>query len=151
MLIWTWAIVAALAAVTITLHYEVLRFTSDWLLPHMEAPKRLHIVASVFAVFCGHVVEILIFAGAMAAMELGLGMGTIEGSFRASFSDFVYFSATSYTTLGYGDLYPTGSLRLVAAIEALTGLLMITWSASFTYLQMENFWRVNRQRRPRHD
>lgn len=151
MLIWTWVIVAALAAVTITVHYEVLRFTADWLLPHMEAPKRLHIVASVFAVFCGHVMEILIFAGVMAVMELELGMGTIEGSFRPSFSDFVYFSATSYTTLGYGDLYPTGALRLVAGVEALTGLLMITWSASFTYLQMENFWRVSHRHRPRRD
>ena len=29
---------------------------------------------------------------------------------------------------------------LVAGIEALTGLLLIAWSASFTYLTMERIW-----------
>ncbi len=31
-------------------------------------------------------------------------------------------------------------MRIVAGIEALTGLLLIAWSASFTYLTMERLW-----------
>jgi hypothetical protein len=31
-------------------------------------------------------------------------------------------------------------VRLIAGVEALTGLLMIAWSASFTYVAMEKFW-----------
>jgi hypothetical protein len=29
---------------------------------------------------------------------------------------------------------------MIAGVEALVGLLMIGWSASFTYLMMERFW-----------
>jgi hypothetical protein len=39
-----------------------------------------------------------------------------------------------------GDIAPLGPVRLLAGVEALNGLLMIAWSASFTYLSMENFW-----------
>lgn len=53
---------------------------------------------------------------------------------------FLYFSGETYTTLGLGDIYPTGSLRLVTGIEALTGLLMRSWTGSFTYLEMRRYW-----------
>jgi hypothetical protein len=47
-------------------------------------------------------------------------------------------SATT-TSLGFGDVYPVGEMRLVAGIETLTGL-MISWTASFTYLEMGRHW-----------
>ena len=43
-------------------------------------------------------------------------------------------------TLGLGDLSPVGTVRLLAGMESLTGLLLITWSASFTYLEMSRVW-----------
>lgn len=57
------------------------------------------------------------------------------------FFDAVYFSAVTFTTVGYGDMIPTGPVRFMAGTEALVGLMLITWSASFTYLEMERFWR----------
>jgi hypothetical protein len=36
-------------------------------------------------------------------------------------SDAVYFSVVTWTTLGYGDLQPQGSCRLIAASEAIVG------------------------------
>ena len=42
---------------------------------------------------------------------------------------------------GFGDLAPVGAIRLVSGTESLTGLLLITWSASFTYLEMSRLWR----------
>ena len=33
-----------------------------------------------------------------------------------------------------------GELRLLAGVEALNGLLLIGWSASYTYIAMERFW-----------
>ena len=53
----------------------------------------------------------------------------------------------SYTTLGIGDIYPLEGLRLMTGVESLAGLLMITWSASFTYLTMEKYWPLHRERR----
>jgi len=55
------------------------------------------------------------------------------------------FSAETYTTIGLGDTYPLGPLRLITGIEALNGLLLIGWSASFTYLAMQKFWNIKEQ------
>jgi hypothetical protein len=41
-----------------------------------------------------------------------------------SFVSCLYFSAITFTTVGYGDLAPHGALRLIAALEALTGILL---------------------------
>ena len=59
---------------------------------------------------------------------------------RRGFLDFVYFSAITYTTVGFGDYVPTGPIRFLAGTEALTGFLLITWSASFTFLEMQRYW-----------
>ena len=42
---------------------------------------------------------------------------------------------------GFGDVAPVGPIRFMAGTMALTGFVMITWSASFTYLEMARFWR----------
>ncbi len=34
-----------------------------------------------------------------------------------------------------------GPIRFIGGTMALTGLVLITWSASFTFLEMERFWR----------
>jgi uncharacterized protein YjbI with pentapeptide repeats len=41
-----------------------------------------------------------------------------------SFDSCLYFSAITFTTVGYGDLAPHGAFRLVAASEALMGILL---------------------------
>jgi hypothetical protein len=55
--------------------------------------------------------------------------------------DAVYLSATTYSTLGYGDLVPRGPIRFLLGTEAVVGFVMITWSASFAYLEMARYWR----------
>ncbi len=45
----------------------------------------------------------------------------------------IYFSATTYTTTGYGDLVLPVDWRLVGSIEALTGILMCGWSTGFFF------------------
>jgi hypothetical protein len=55
--------------------------------------------------------------------------------------DAVYFSAVTYSTVGYGDMVPLGPIRFLAGTQSLVGLVLITWSASFTFLEMERFWR----------
>lgn len=54
-----------------------------------------------------------------------------------SFSDALYFSATTWTTLGYGDVSPTGSVRLLTSIQALTGLSTLPVLASVIWLYCE--------------
>jgi hypothetical protein len=53
----------------------------------------------------------------------------------------VCFSFSTYTTLSYGDIDAVGDLRHLTGLEALTGLVMITWSASFLFLEMQRYWK----------
>jgi hypothetical protein len=49
----------------------------------------------------------------------------------------------AYTTLGIGDIEPIGEIRFLAGVEAVTGLVLITWTASFMFVQMQKFWDSN--------
>ena len=60
--------------------------------------------------------------------------------------DTVYLSATTYTTLGYGDLTPTGNIRFLYGMESLTGLVLVTWSASLTFIELQRQWQGMRRK-----
>ena len=47
------------------------------------------------------------------------------------FESSLYFAAVTYTTVGYGDLVLPKEWRLLAGVEALTGILMCGWSTAF--------------------
>lgn len=64
-------------------------------------------------------------------------MGT---TFEGTLTDCTYFSFATYTSLGFGDVVPTGPIRFLAGIESLVGLVMIGWTASFLYVEMTQFW-----------
>jgi hypothetical protein len=66
--------------------------------------------------------------------------GNLVGNFDNSLLDCSYFSFTTYTTVGYGDIEPLGNVRFLSGLEALTGLVLITWSASFMFIEMQRFW-----------
>ena len=49
-----------------------------------------------------------------------------HGPIRGDFLEALYFSTTTFTTLGYGDMRPVGIAKLVAGTEALVGLFMVS-------------------------
>jgi hypothetical protein len=135
----TFALVPSLLAVTVLIHYEVLRLTGAWL-PRVQIRSRQRILVVIAACLAAHLIEIVLYAAVLAGMSRFPALGSIEGAFAGTALDFLYFSITSYTTLGIGDAYPVGPLRLIVGVEALNGLLLITWSASFCYLNMQADW-----------
>lgn len=124
---------------TILVLYETLRLTSEHL-SELPVPPRFRILAVVLMTFVGHTVAVWIYAGAYWLLVLRLGVGAFAGAPVTSFEDCLYFSVVAYTSLGFGDHFPTSHTRLLAGVEALNGLLLIGWSASFTYLAMERYW-----------
>lgn len=60
----------------------------------------------------------------------------VAGVQPLGFADLVYFSVVTYSTIGIGDLFPVGAARLITGVEAIVGLLLLGWSATFTYLVM---------------
>lgn len=127
-----------LLVLTTLVHFEVL-FAMSRLLPRIALASRFKLLLVIAGTFMAHVIEIVLYAVALYLM-LRSGLGTMSGKDAFSFNSALYFSAETYTSLGFGDVVPTGPLRLLAGTETLNGLLLIGWSASFTYLSMERFW-----------
>ena len=131
-----------LIAVTTTIHYEALR-AMYVALPSLSIPSRTKLLVVIFGAFAAHLLEIGVYGGALYLLVQHLGVGELRGSIGFSFENCLYFSAETYTSLGFGDITPVGPLRLLAGVEALNGLLLIGWSASFAYIAMERFWRAD--------
>ena len=140
------AVSIALVLIVVLIHYEALRLTSS-LLPRLTIRPRQRILIVILAAFCAHLLEVWLYALAYYLLAHHFNMGSFGGAVEYEFLDYLYFSTETYTSLGYGDIVPLGGLRLMAGIETIAGLMMIGWSASFTYLAMEKFWGLHRARR----
>ena len=123
----------------VMIHYEFL-FRVTLLMPRLKIRHRFRIVMGVFVALSAHAAEVWIFAISFYLMHEAEGWGHLQGNFDGSLFDCVYFSFTTYTTLGTGDIEPIGDLRYLTGLESLTGLVLITWSASFLYLEMTRYW-----------
>ena len=127
-----------LIACCLFLHFQALRNVASKV-SLLTENTRFAVVSIITVIFVTHLLEVILFAIAFWLMEMA-GTGSLDGIHNSTAADYFYFSIVSYTTLGIGDITPQGSMRLVAGVEALTGLLLIAWSASFTYLTMERLW-----------
>ncbi len=128
-----------LVSAVVIIHYEMLRLLST-VIPKLQIKHRLRVVIGVFGTICAHIVEVWIFGLAFYYMVQSGEFGSLGGNFDGSLIDCVYFSFTNYTTVGYGDIEPFGAIRFLAGLEAITGLSLITWSASFMFWEMTKFW-----------
>jgi len=131
-----------LVSLCIVVHYEALNLLSK--LIYQPRRHRWMVIVMMHGLLLAHVIEVWIFAlGHYAATEwLNLGQIHLEiGGPASAFFDYVYYSAMVYTTVGFGDMVPVGAVRMISSTEAMAGLALITWSASFTFLQMERLWR----------
>jgi hypothetical protein len=143
-----WGINALVVAATVLivslcvlLHYEALQWLSERL-RRLSTQRRRKVLYGVYALLVIHVAEIWLFGvGLWLLMEVP-GAGQIAGLPQAGLLDSIYLSAASFTTVGFGDVAPLGPIRFLVGTEALTGFVLITWSASFTFIEMENFWRA---------
>ncbi len=124
-----------------SIHYEGLVLGSRGL-ARLGGHRRIKVLYGITSVIGLHVLEIWLFALAYWGLLHWPATGAVGGAAPIAFGDAIYFSAVTFTTVGYGDLAPTGPVRLLAGTEALTGFVLIAWSASFTYLEMEQFWRA---------
>ncbi|MFP4518404.1 MAG: potassium channel family protein [Oceanicaulis sp.] len=78
------------------------------------------ILLVVLGVFVMHAVQIWLFA------IVYLMLGEFE-TFEAA----LYFSTSSFTTVGYGEVVIESRWRIVAAIESAAGFLVLGWSTVF--------------------
>jgi ion channel len=139
------AMLFVLVVLTTVIHYEALGMLSRTL-PRLGIAARAKLVVVILATFGAHALQILLYGAAIYALADLLGDGALGPSAHPAFLLCLYFSAETFTSLGYGDIVPGGTLRLLAGGEALNGLLLIGWSASYMYLSMEKYWNAHAAR-----
>lgn len=132
-------------AITSLITYEILGCVWN-VLPRLTISRRLRVLLIIVPIFAAHIISIWIYAGVYFLVENFTAFGHLTGSIvpaaltYESFIERLYFSASTYASLGLGDIVPNKDLRMLAGAEVLNGLVMIGWTVSFTYLTMEKFW-----------
>jgi protein-S-isoprenylcysteine O-methyltransferase Ste14 len=121
---------SVMVAATVLMHFwglivllRLLNHTGHRLRAHESSTgQAMLLVLVVFGIFALHTAEIWLYA----ALYLGLGtLGALEPA--------LYFSTVTFVSLGYGDLTLPPAWRLLGAIEAANGVILIAWSAGFLH------------------
>lgn len=128
-----------LVSIVVLIHYEALSQLSI-LLAKARLPHRFRVILGVFGALCAHSIEIWVFAFAYYFMLKSGQFGILKGDFDGSMLDCSYYSFITYTSLGLGDIAPFGYVRFVTGLEVLTGLVLISWTASFLFIEMQKLW-----------
>ena len=91
-------------------------FKRSWEIPLM--------VITVLGVFLTHIVQIWIW-GALFYYLAPDALPTFEAA--------LYFSTSSFTTVGFGDVYLDKTWRLLSSFEAANGFILFGWSTAFIF------------------
>jgi hypothetical protein len=89
-------------------------------------PSTLKLAVFVLWLFLATVIEVWIWA------ILYLLLGAI-----ATLEEAVYFSTSTFTTLGFGDIVLDEEWRVLASFEAANGLLMFGWSTALVFAAVQ--------------
>ncbi len=122
------ALASFMVGLTVMIHFGgllalmwVLRARGQRIRAHESAARLGVVIVFVVLGLLGiHTIEIWAYAVAF------LVIGAIP-----DFESALYFSTTSFTTIGYGDVVLDHRWRLFGAIEGANGLLLFGWSTAF--------------------
>ncbi len=127
----------ALTSVTVVVHalgtvYVVIPAAGLWrrrvVTPYVARPVWT-LTRLVSSLLCLHVVEMSVWAATFAAAGV-----------LPDFETSLYYSLKSYTTVGYGDVLPPTSWRLLGPIEAAVGVLMLGWLTSIIVAAVQRIY-----------
>jgi hypothetical protein len=138
------AALIAVALVVVTSLFAYWVFRRGWRFMCAAGATRSRVLYALLAALLVHLVGIALYASVYFLAEPALGglRDATPGESVETIDFFVcfYFSAATYSSLGFGDIVPVGDLRLVAVLEGLNGLLLIGWSVAYSFVAMDEFW-----------
>ena len=129
----------ALTSVTVVLHavgtvHIVIPATGIWkgITASSAVPRPVWaLIRLVSLLLVLHLMETAVWAAAYAA-----------GNVLPDFETALYYSLKSYATVGYGDVLPAASWRLLGPIEATVGVLMLGWSTGIIVAAVQRIYNV---------
>ena len=117
-------ITAMAVVVCVSVHYEGLRLLNR--MPIGGINDRHRIIIMILCIMMLHIVEVWIFGLTYYFLLLNGGFGSFDGMASIELFDSVYFSATVFSTLGFGDIVPLGPIRFVTGTQSIAGLTCLT-------------------------
>ena len=75
------------------------------------------------------IIEVLIWGAAYLAFDAIAGL-----------ENAIYFSAVTFTTLGYGDVVLEGNQRILSSLEAINGIIMFGWSTAIVIAAVQRVY-----------
>jgi len=91
--------------------------------------RMFRIARVVLIMYLVAIIEVLVWSTAYLALD------AVEGFEKA-----LYFSAVTFTTLGYGDVVLEGSRRILSSIEAINGIIMFGWSTAIVIAGVQHVY-----------
>ncbi|MEZ5953155.1 MAG: potassium channel family protein [Hyphomonas sp.] len=121
-------VASVMVAVTFSVHFAgLVGLTALLRHPRVHPGKHsstlmqgVSILAVVFSLFALHSVQIWLYA--FVYMALG-ELHQVETA--------LYFSTSTFTTVGFGDVVLSHEWRLLGVAESINGFLLISWSTAF--------------------
>lgn len=122
------ALATVMVAITVLIHFwgliglgRVMGHTGRQLRAHDNTlGQAALLVLVVFGIVGLHTVEIWLYAVLYLQLEA-----------LRTFEEALYFSTVTFVTVGYGDVVLGKSWRLLSAIEAANGVILVAWSTAF--------------------
>ncbi len=96
---------------------------------HINFTKEYRIAFTVLIIFAASMVESIVWAATY------LRIGAV-----LTFTDALYFSIVTFTTLGYGDITLNESWRLLASFQAAIGIIIFGWSTAIVVASVQNIY-----------
>ena len=124
----------------VSVHYEMLRWLSilEWKQQRWYS-SRLRAGLLVFGCLVAHMLEVGLFGIGYRILDASSTEVTLRGLPIEGVA-YSYYSAVVYTSIGFGDVIPiTMPMRILTAVEGLTGAILIAWTASFMFFTHAEF------------
>lgn len=125
-------------AVILTQSFIFLEKVSPFVYKKMRAlwlPNMM--VLAVFLVFSAHVIEAWLWAW------LYISLDTVLPNFETA----LYFSTSTFTTVGYGDIVLSEKWRLLSSFQSAIGFVLFGWSTAFIFEVMSQTYKDEKIRK----
>lgn len=138
--IWVYVLAMLLALALFVLHVVVILDVAGeilshekWLLAHLgRYPGEIVLLGCFLLLFAAHLAEAA--AWGLFLRWTRLAPNVLEG---------IYFAATSYTTLGFGDLILPKPWRQLGPFIATHGVLLFGCSTAFLFVVLQHVWTLH--------